>query len=191
MVSGPSHLLGAMNGLAKQAAERLEQRRIDSPGKEPDKRLGRKPLGQAENGLRGDARTCIEGHQTSVFADIGEGGAGTGFDHDEGTRDPGSLGKSAVIDGVERSPLTPSFNIGRGKIVDDIDAGRPRQRFAKSRPARRLALKADKGNGVTRERKTLKEVLDRIGAELDQLLLDLGETTGGNCLAEVLPLLGG
>ena len=146
---------------------------------------------QAEDGLGGDAGTCIEGDQTSVLADIGHGGAGADFDHGERTGDPGSLGKSAVVDRIERPSLPSSFKIRRREIVDDVDAGRPRQRFAKSDPARRLALKADEGDGVPRQREALEEMLDRVGAERDQVLLDPGRLTGGDRLTEALPLLGG
>jgi hypothetical protein len=66
-----------------------------------------------------------------------------------------------------------------------------RQRFAKSDPARRLALKADEGDGVARQRKALKEMLHRFSAERDQVLLDPGRMTGGDRLTEALPLLGG
>ena len=188
MVLGPSHFLGAVNGVAKPVA--LEYR-IGPPAMSQRRGLAGSRSAQAKDGLRGDGGTCIEGGQTSVFANIGHGCASADFDHGEPTRDPGSLGESAVVDWIERPSLPSSFNIGSVEVIDDVDAGRPRQRLAKSHPARRLARKADEGDGVPRQRKALEEMLDRISAERHQVLLDPSRTTGGNRLTEALPLLGG
>src|SRR5262249_56221509 len=150
---------------------------------------GRKRVGEGGNGLRGELRADIEGDQASVFADIVHGGRGAVFDHDERTRKPGQIGESAVVDRIERSSLPSSFNIRRREIVDNVDAGRTGQRCAKSHPARGLALKADKSDGVPSERKALKEMLDRVGAERDQVLFDPDQMTAANPPTQPFPLL--